>query len=66
MIAIYLLYLGTSLLIAFLGTRRKFGFWGYFFGSLLLTPCIGVLLLLASDPVRSSPRNRREGGRNRQ
>jgi hypothetical protein len=26
------------------------GFWGYFFSSLLLTPLMGILLLLASDP----------------
>ena len=36
-----------SLVIAFFGRDRKFGFWGYFFGSMLLTPLIGVLLLLA-------------------
>lgn len=36
-----------SLIIAFFGRDRKFGFWGYFFGSMLLTPLIGVLLLLA-------------------
>lgn len=44
----------ASLIIAYLGKYRKMGFWGYFFASLLLTPLIGLLLLLASDP---SPRN---------
>jgi len=39
-----------SLLIGLLGINRKLGFWGYFFGSLLFTPLIGLLLLLASDP----------------
>ncbi|MDM8523989.1 hypothetical protein QUF80_11535 [Desulfococcaceae bacterium HSG8] len=38
-----------SLLIGLLGKNRKFGFWGYFFGSLVLTPLIGLLLVLASD-----------------
>ncbi len=38
-----------SLMIGFLGMNRKFGFWGYFFGSILLTPVIGLLLVLASD-----------------
>ncbi len=45
---IILAYLLLSILIALLGVRRKFGFWGYFFASLLLTPAIGMLLLLAS------------------
>jgi hypothetical protein len=39
-----------SLALGYLGRHRKMGFWGYFFGSLLLTPIIGVLLLAASDP----------------
>jgi len=38
-----------SLIIGLLGKNRKFGFWGYFFGSILLTPIMGVLLVLASD-----------------
>jgi hypothetical protein len=38
-----------SLIIGLLGKNRKFGFWGYFFGSILLTPIIGILLVLASD-----------------
>jgi uncharacterized membrane protein len=39
-----------SFLVALLGRNRKMGFWGYFFGSILLTPIIGLLLVLASDP----------------
>jgi hypothetical protein len=39
-----------SLIIALFGSRFRFGFWGYFFGSLLLTPVIGLLLLLAAMP----------------
>jgi len=37
-------------LIALLGINRKMGFWGYLFSSLLLSPVIGILLLLVSDP----------------
>jgi len=48
MIQIGLIVAG-SLLIAFLGRNRKFGFWGYFFGSLLLTPFVGLVLVLGSD-----------------
>ncbi len=44
-----LLYILVCFLIACIGINRKFGFWGYFFGSLLLTPIIGVILIAASD-----------------
>lgn len=46
-----------SLIIGLLGKNRKFGFWGYFFGSILLTPIIGLLLVLASDekPIETEP-----------
>ncbi len=43
------MYVFASLIIAFFGVHRKFGFWGYFFGSLLFSPFIGLILLLASD-----------------
>jgi len=36
--------------IGFLGRNRKLGFWGHFFASLLLTPIIGFLLIIATDP----------------
>jgi uncharacterized membrane protein YiaA len=38
--------------IGVLGRNRKLGFWGHFFASLLLTPLIGMLLIVATDPVR--------------
>ena len=41
----------ASLLIALCGMRRKFGFWGYLFISLFLSPLIGFGLMIASDPV---------------
>lgn len=44
-----LIYVILSLIIGLFGSNRKFGFWGYFFGSLLLTPIIGLVLVLASD-----------------
>lgn len=44
-------YLLLVLFIAVLGRYRKLGFWGYFFASLLLTPLVGFLLLIASDPI---------------
>ncbi|WP_333873005.1 hypothetical protein [Methylobacter sp.] len=42
-------YILICVLIACLGIRRKFGFWGYFFASLLLTPLMGIILIAASD-----------------
>jgi len=42
-------YIVISLVIGLMGINRKMGFWGYFFGSLLLGPIIGLFLLLASD-----------------
>jgi hypothetical protein len=46
---IALFYIVLCVIIASLGSNRKFGFWGYFFCSLFLTPVIGSLVLLASD-----------------
>ncbi len=45
--ALYL-WIAASALVAYLGRDRRFGFWGYFFASLLLTPALGVLLVIAS------------------
>jgi len=45
-------WLILSLLIAILGRRFRFGFWGYLFGSILLTPVFGFLLYVAAIPAR--------------
>ena len=56
----YLVYIVLCVLIALLGRNRKFGFWGYLFCSLFLTPVLGALILLASDArperLRKCPR----------
>jgi uncharacterized membrane protein YiaA len=52
------LLLGTvifSLLVGWWGRNRKFGFWGYFFASALLTPLVGAILVLASSPPCPKP-----------
>lgn len=49
MIILILIYILLSLVMGLVGRNRKFGFWGYFFGSIVLTPIIGLLLVLASD-----------------
>ena len=43
-----IIYLGLCILIAYIGRNRKFGFWGFFFSSLLITPMAGFLAYLAS------------------
>ena len=50
MLAYAVIYVVLSILLGLMGYNRKFGFWGYFFASMLLTPFIGILLVLASDP----------------
>jgi fucose permease len=46
---IAIVYIGLCIIIAFIGANRKFGFWGYFFCSLALSPCVGAIVLLGSD-----------------
>lgn len=48
MLKVYLVYLLFSLLVAFFGRRRNFGFFGYFMLSVIATPFIGALIALAS------------------
>lgn len=45
-------YIIISFIIALFGMNRRFGFWGYFFGALLLTPLVGLILVMASDPKK--------------
>lgn len=46
-------YLVICLAIGLLGKDRKFGFWGYVFFSLLFSPILGFIVLLASDKRKS-------------
>ena len=36
-------------LLAFFGRDLKFGFWGNFWVSIILTPIVGVVVMLAQD-----------------
>jgi len=51
---IILLAVLLSLFIGFLGRRKKLGFWGFFFASLMLTPILGLLLLIVAGPGAAS------------
>jgi|MEHZ01.5.fsa_nt_MEHZ011426568.1_6 hypothetical protein len=57
---IIVLWVLTSLIIGFLGTNRRLGFVGTFLVSLLFTPIIGLVVLLASDLRPRELRRRRE------
>ena len=46
------LILGMSLLVGLLGIKSRLGFWGNFFASVLLTPLVGLLLVIASSPKK--------------
>lgn len=58
MLTVFTLSLFLSLLIGFLGRRRKIGFWGMTFGSMLLTPLIGFIILMVTDDVKPYPEDR--------
>jgi uncharacterized membrane protein len=49
-------YVVLSLLVAYMGHNTKFGFWGNFWVSFILTPIVGVVVLIAQDrrPDRTS------------
>jgi hypothetical protein len=53
--------IALSYFIGFLGRNRKFGFWGYFFASMVLTPLIGLLLVVATDPIKEKDSENRRG-----
>jgi hypothetical protein len=42
-------YFVMSFVLAFAGINRKMGFWGYLFSSIIFSPLIGLMLVLASD-----------------
>ena len=56
MIPLIAAWLVFAIIIGFFGRNRRFRFWGYFFASVLLTPIIGLLLLIAAIPVRNPHR----------
>jgi len=53
-----LLYIVFSLLIALLGMRKPLGFFGYLISSLILTPVIGLLLIVAAGDTHVRRSNR--------
>ena len=43
-------YVLLCLVVGFAGRQRAFGFWGFFFFSMLVTPVIGTLALIGGSP----------------
>lgn len=53
------LYILGSLLVATFGRHRKWGFWGLLWASMLMSPLLGLLFVLAGDkPQRRAQANR--------
>jgi uncharacterized membrane protein YiaA len=48
-IVLIILYVFICYLVGLSGKNRKFGFYGYFFLSIFITPLLGIILVLASD-----------------
>ena len=48
-------YITLCLLLAYFGRRRRMGFWGMFFGSIVVTPVIGLLIILVTDDEKPAP-----------
>lgn len=48
----------VSILVGIVGSRRNIGFGWAFIFSLLLTPIVGLLITLLSDPLPSASDNR--------
>ena len=48
-----LIYIIAAVLVASLGRKHKWGFWGFFVISLILTPIVGILIIMATYPVDS-------------
>ena len=59
-VVLILLNVALAYLVGFLGRNRRLGFWGHFFCSLLLTPVIGILLIVATEPVKDIDKEKEE------
>jgi hypothetical protein len=49
-ISFIVIYIFLAIFVAYLGQNRKWGFWGYLWSSLIFTPLLGLIFILASDP----------------
>ncbi|MBK1633725.1 hypothetical protein CKO31_23875 [Thiohalocapsa halophila] len=59
-VVIVAIYLAAAMLVAVLGRRRKWGYWGYLWSSILFTPLLGFLFVLAADPPPKQQRGKEQ------
>ena len=52
LLQIVLVYVVLCMVVGFFGRRRRIGFWGFFFLSILVTPIISSLFIFVAAPVR--------------
>jgi hypothetical protein len=52
LIEIVLVYIVLCMVVGFLGRRRRIGYWGFVFLSVLLTPLITGLFIFFAAPVK--------------
>jgi len=48
---LFLVYILLSFVSAFLGRRRRIGFWGFFFMSLIVTPLFTAIFIFCAAPA---------------
>ncbi len=48
-----LAYLGLSLVAGIAGRKRRIGFWGFLFASILFTPIVSLLFLFFATPRKA-------------
>ena len=55
MVVMWLIYAALCALIGYLGRERKLGFWAYFGLSLVLSPLMGIIIVLVSEKKQVAP-----------
>jgi len=55
---IVILYIIAAAMVASLGKARKEGFWWFFVVSLILTPIVGLIVIMATDAVDKHNKNK--------
>ncbi len=51
---LFVAWISLAFLVAFLGKNKKIGFWSTFIISVLLSPLVGLIVALVSDPVTTT------------
>ena len=54
MVVMWIIYAALCALVGYLGRERKLGFWPYFGISLLLSPLMGIIIVLVSEKKKTA------------